>query len=340
MSVTAARLSFHHLQRLTSKFGLQEHSIFGDPRNDEGHCVDDVARALILLCREPEVKDPYKPLIDLYLSFISAAIAENGQCHNRMGSDGKWTDLPAVGDWWGRAVWAMGFAGVHAPEQAQRALAINGFRKLARTHSPHLHTRSFAVLGAGEFLLHFPEEQSAQAIVQKAELSALRPISDSWFWPEERLRYSNATIPEAVMLAGRVTGNTAVFENGLAMLDFLIDIETCGSHFSVTPVGGRGVQSVDSLFDQQPIELASIADASARAYSFTRNPRYIDEVQRAWNWFLGANDVGVQMFDPLTHGGYDGLHALGPNLNQGAESTISMLSTAQQAYLLSVSPGL
>jgi hypothetical protein len=334
MSVTAARLSFNHLLRLNSKFGLQEHSLLCDPRIDEGHCVDDVARALIILCREPELIDTYKPMIDLYIGFILAAIAESGQCHNRMNSDGQWTDLPTVGDWWGRAVWAMGFAVVHAPEQTQREQALNGFKKLARTRSPHLHARSFAVLGAGELLLQFPEEQSAQKIIQDAQLGALNLINDSWLWPEERLRYSNATIPEAVMLAGRVMDNQSLVENGLAMLDFLINIETRDSYFSVTPVGGRGMHSADSEFDQQPIELASIADASARAYSFTHNPSYIDETHRAWDWFLGANDVGVQMFDPLTHGGYDGLQELGPNLNQGAESTISMLSTAQQAYLL------
>jgi hypothetical protein len=52
----------------------------------------------------------------------------------------------------------------------------------------------------------------------------------------------------------------------------------------------------------------------------------------ATQWFMGNNDVGVVMFDPATGGGYDGLTARGPNLNQGAESTLCLLSTLQLAH--------
>ena len=37
------------------------------------------------------------------------------------------------------------------------------------------------------------------------------------------------------------------------------------------------------------------------------------------------------MWDPRTGGGYDGLTAHGPNLNQGAESTLALISTLQHA---------
>jgi hypothetical protein len=46
-------------------------------------------------------------------------------------------------------------------------------------------------------------------------------------------------------------------------------------------------------------------------------------------WFLGANDLGVTMWDPRTGGGFDGLCPDGPNANQGAESTLALLSTLQ-----------
>jgi hypothetical protein len=50
-------------------------------------------------------------------------------------------------------------------------------------------------------------------------------------------------------------------------------------------------------------------------------------------WFNGDNDSGVQMWDPVTNGGYDGLEDGTVNANQGAESTIAMLSTFQHARL-------
>ena len=49
------------------------------------------------------------------------------------------------------------------------------------------------------------------------------------------------------------------------------------------------------------------------------------------DWFHGANDGSVVMMDRDTGGGYDGLTPDGPNANQGAESTLALLSTLQHA---------
>ena len=51
-------------------------------------------------------------------------------------------------------------------------------------------------------------------------------------------------------------------------------------------------------------------------------------------WFDGDNDSGTVMWDPFTGGGYDGLEVDGPNQNQGAESTLALISTRQQAAAL------
>ena len=52
-------------------------------------------------------------------------------------------------------------------------------------------------------------------------------------------------------------------------------------------------------------------------------------VDLAIDWFAGKNDVSAMMWDPDTSGGYDGLTPTGPNLNQGAESTLALISTLQ-----------
>ena len=54
-------------------------------------------------------------------------------------------------------------------------------------------------------------------------------------------------------------------------------------------------------------------------------------IELACGWFLGANDVGVVMWDPRTGGGYDGLQVTGANLNQGTESTLALIATLQHA---------
>jgi hypothetical protein len=324
MTITMQQPSFAHLKRLTTSHGLQEHALIDEPRVEHGHCLDDVARALVLLCREPRLDVESRDLLDLYLSFTYKAIADNGACH--------WTDEPTIGDWWGRATWALGFGAVHAPEAEQRARALSGFRILAQATSSDLRAISFAALGAGELLLARPTESSARKILMDAQKIFTASRRSDWPWPEPRLRYSNGSVAEAVMLTGLALQDAATVVRGLAMLDFLLRIETRAGHLSVTPAGGRGPRETDMGFDQQPIEVAAIADACARAWAITADVRWIDEIKRAWGWFLGDNDVGVRMFDPDTGAGYDGLHDRGPNLNQGAESTIAMLSTAQQAY--------
>ncbi len=76
-------------------------------------------------------------------------------------------------------------------------------------------------------------------------------------------------------------------------------------------------------------------DACASAFRITHESRWLTGVNLAWDWFLGDNDSSTLMFDPDTGGGYDGLEQGGCNINQGAESTLAVLSTVQQARRLS-----
>ena len=324
-----------HLSRLTTSRGLYEHAEFNEARQEHGYCVDDVARAFILLCRQPDKDLEIHSFQSVYLDFILDAIAPNGKCHNRMDIEGYWTDAPSTADCWGRAIWALGVGAVYGTDQVMRRRSLAGFRSLAKAMTADRMALAFAALGAGEVLIANPNEVCARHILITAQYHLLPKGNDeSWFWPEPRLRYSNGSVVEAVLLAGWALKDMEVLETGLKMLKFLLTMETLDGHFSVTPTGGRGPRDRKPAFDQQPLEVASLADACARAWDFTGNPHWLLEVRRAWDWFLGDNDLGVQMFDSKTGGGYDGLTPYGPNLNQGAESTIAMLSTAQRAAQL------
>ena len=180
-----------------------------------------------------------------------------------------------------------------------------------------------------------PDEKAARELLSAAVAAVPpRPTSPAWPWPEPRLRYGNGTLPQALIVAGAALRRPAVLTRGLALLSFLLEIETRDGHLSVTPGRGRGPGESGPEFDQQPIEVAAIADCCATAYQVTGDPRWLAGIRLAWNWFLGDNDSSTMMFDPDTGGGYDGLQSDGPNLNQGAESTLAMLSTAQHARTL------
>ena len=52
-------------------------------------------------------------------------------------------------------------------------------------------------------------------------------------------------------------------------------------------------------------------------------------------WFLGDNDAKIPLLDAQTAGGHDGLGPTGRNRNQGAESTLAMISVLQQGCRVS-----
>lgn len=327
---------FDHLDRLSDDRGLLEHARFSVPRREHGYCVDDVARGLVVLCREPHPSQQVRRLAKSYLNFVLAAIDSTGACRNRMSPDGEWLDQPDVGDWWGRSLWALGAASVSAETPGMRARALVAFRLAAQQRSPHPRSMTFAGLGAAELLRLRPEDAIATALLRDAAAIFGDPSDDpEWPWPEERLSYANAAVAEMLLLAGEQLEDQQTFEYGLQLLEFLIDVETRDGHLSVTPVGGRGPGDSRVGFDQQPIEVAALADACATAYRITRDQPWLANITMAWAWFLGDNDSATAMFDPLSGAGYDGLEAKGCNRNQGAESTLAMLSTAQHARRIS-----
>ncbi len=326
-----------HLDRLTDERGLFEHARHATPRREHGYCVDDAARGLVVMCHEPEPGPTARRLARCYLAFVLGALDPTGACHNRMAVGGEWCDETGTGDWWGRALQGLGAAAASAPTPGMRAQAIGGFRIAAQRRSPHLRSMSFAALGAAELLSVRPDEPAARALLTDMLAVVGRPrISDpGWPWPEERLSYANAAIAEALIVAGDALPHESALNRGLSLLDFLLRTQTRDGHLSVIPAGGRGRGDAGPGFDQQPIEVSALADACGSAFRITRQPSWLTGVDLAWDWFGGDNDSATPMFDPRTGGGYDGLERHGRNLNQGAESTLAMLATAQQARRLS-----
>ncbi len=334
-------LEYAHLARLTDGTGLFEHALYAAPRVEHGYCVDDVARGLLVTARDPEQTPLIARLTETYLRFLEAALDSEGRAHNRMNVDGEWTDEAGLGDWWGRAVWALGTAAARAPLPLTRARALRAFTSVARQRSPHLRSMAFAALGASEVLGAHPGDRLARSLVADA-VSMIPPVApsgsavDEWRWPEPRLSYGNASLAEALILGGTVLDDDVVVDRGLDMLDVLLRVERSPGHLSVTGTGGRGNAERGPLFDQQPIEVAAIADACARAFDLTGEPRWLSGIDLALAWFRGDNDSNTVMFDPATGAGFDGLERDGRNENRGAESTLAALSTVQHARRLAL----
>jgi hypothetical protein len=196
---------------------------------------------------------------------------------------------------------------------------------------------AFAALGAAEVLDRDPTNRAAVTLLGETA-ERIGPIDHAapWPWPEPRLTYANAAVAEVLIAAGTRLNRPDALADGLHLLGWLLDRETLDGHLSVTPVGGAGPDDRPPRFDQQPIEVAAMADACARARTATRDPRWTSALRLTLDWFTGANDAGTPMWDPVSEGAYDGLTLTGPNQNQGAESTLAWISTAQHAATLPV----
>jgi hypothetical protein len=321
--------SFAHLARLTDDTGLFEHAEYEHARIEHGYCTDDVARGLVVTSREPEPSATVLRLAGIYLAFLARAQGECGAFRNRLGADRRWRDEPGVGDWWGRALWGLGTA-ARSPVPAIRKQAMTAFTRGAALRSPHPRAMAFAGLGAAEVLSDQPDNITAEALLIDAAAAVGTPGDDPyWPWPQTKLTYANASLAAVLIMAGRLSGDSRALSAGLAMLSWLYQIQLERDHLSVIAVAGWQRHGPRARYDQQPIEVAALADACVAAALATGDPVWDTGVRHAAAWFLGHNDVGTAMWNPDTAGGYDGLTRQGANLNQGAESTLALISTLQ-----------
>ena len=306
---------FHHLERLTGERGVYEHARYDRARVSHGYTTDDNARVLVVLSpmTGQHTSAPFRRALD----FVVAGRVPTGW-HNRMSDAGAWLDETGSDDCHGRALWGLGAAIASGIERAVPVF-VHGLD----LHSPWLRAISFAALGALHARPQLPTE--VDQFLDRISGGFASPRPGPWRWPEPRLTYANARIPQAMIEVGAVTGASDLVEGGLELLEWLRNLESRGTHFSFTPVGGRGPDEEGPSFDQQPIEAWAMTDACRSALAIDGSPQWRAAAVMAARWFLGSNDNGSVMYDVTTGAGFDGLHASGRNENRGSESTLSAL---------------
>lgn len=328
-------LCFDHLVRLSTPLGVYEHALHSDPRVEHGMCVDDVARALVVTAREPDPSPEVAALARTCVAFLVAAQHDDGSSHNRRNADGTWADDASTHDHWGRSLWALGIAATSSPDPLVSTAALEGARTALRGRSRWLRSTAYAVLGASALLDADPENVAALRLMRESRGTLRRARMDrSWPWPEDSLTYANAVLPQAMLVMGRHLDASDLRDDGRYLLRWLLDQQMVDGHLSVVPVAGRERGRAQAVgFDQQPIEVAALAEACRTAHVETGDERWRDVIATCVAWFEGDNDAGVPVRDPATGAGYDGLEMRSVNQNRGAESTLAWLSTQQLALL-------
>jgi hypothetical protein len=331
---------FSHLQRLTDNIGLVRHADGVVPLHADGYSVDDVARGLLVVCREPS---PPRELVVLgrrYLYFLAQAQAPGGKFRNHLGYDRQWRGQPGTEDGWGCALWALGTAAARGPTAGMREESFMRFSRGTRVSSPSAHAMAFAALGAAEVLDSRPGHSAALALLYRARVAIGDPAADAgWPWPAPRLSYASGAIAEAVIVSGHYLEDDRLLRKGLRMLEWLLAAETRDGHLSVvSPQGWSPDEQRRPASDQRPAEVAALADACVRAATVTADDRWLAGVRMCLAWFLGDNDAKVPLIDERTGGCSDGLTGAGRSRNQGAESTLAMIAVLQHGRRLAAAP--
>ena len=327
---------FDHLCQLTDDRGTFEHALFTEARREHGYCTDDMARVLVVATREPHATSRVLELARTSIRFLADAQGSDGRYRNRMNQRGRWEDRPALEDCWGRSIWGLGTTVSHSNDIWLRVSAMVQFERAVKQRSEYPRAMAFAAIGAAELLAAEPRHRGARALLtDAADAMALPRVDTGWPWPEARLRYANAVVPEAMIAAGSALERPSLLRHGLQLLSWLLDYETSkDGHLSVTPVGGAGPGDARPAFDQQPIEVAALADACARAACRGRGATLAGWHQRRaglvpWGKRRPTRHVGQEDRRRLRRP-----HPGGANLNEGAESTLALLATLQHARRL------
>jgi len=331
-SIEVPEPSLVHLRKLTDETGLIQHAKFTIPNYEHGYCTDDNARAVIAMTQyyaqypEPEALR----LLDKYLSFVLYSQNGDGTVRNIMNFDRTWPKREPPSDAFGRVLWALGSVMAGPPSSAYLPVIKDCFdRSVKRVSKQFPRGMAYSILGMSDYLKQFPgasdiKRQLVTAADKLVELyeQNMRP---DWQWFENALTYDNAILPYSLFVAGANFG-AKYMSVARKTCEFLLENTFNGDHFSFVGCNGwYEYKGKRAQFDQQPIEAASTVMMLRAAYDATGDSRYLKLQRKAFDWFLGENDLHIPLYDFRTKGCCDGLMRAGVNSNQGAESTLSFL---------------
>lgn len=339
-------LKLDHLLRLTDDTGLLQHAIFTVPNYNEGYTTDDNARALVLTIAIEEMEREMPVEIDRlacrYLAFLWYVFnSQTGRFRNFMAYDRRWLGEIGSEDSHSRALWALGTVLGRSNNEGLRGLAGRLFEKALPPVLEFTSPRAwaFTLMAVHEYLRRFSGDRAAQHIRERLAERLMdlyrRYSTADWPWFEDIVSYANARLPHALLVSGQALERPDMIDTGLKSLRWLTGIQ-CDKNGHFVPIGNQGFYrqgEEKARFDQQPIEAQAMVSACLEAYRITGEPRWYQEAQRAFEWFLGRNDLGLPLYDSLTGGCQDGLHPDRVNQNQGAESTLAFLLSLVEMHL-------
>lgn len=330
-------LRIGHFLSLCDDTGILQHAVHSVPDRAHGYCVDDNARALLLSSALANSGD-MQPLSEIDTTAFAAFIqhawnSDTRRFRNFMGYDRRWLEKSGSEDSHGRTLWALGECARTDRDPSRRKWAA----ALFKTALPVVETFSsprawaFALLGLDAYCALETRDVFASGmrklLADRLMTLFIASQREDWLWFEDVLAYDNARLSQALIQTGLATHTPAYVETGLRSLHWLMSVQTTSSG-CFRPVGSESfgrIREMPNAFDQQPVEAWAAISACLAAHRADGGEEWSLGASRAFDWFLGKNDLKTALVDPVTGSCSDGLHPDRANENKGAESVLSYL---------------
>jgi len=331
-------IKLEHLAKLTDNFGIIQFAKLTEPDISSGYTLDDNARALIVAVLHYKKFRAHSALklASIYLSFFYRVAKPDGYFDNYVDSsrtiDKQRNIQENSEDPSARALYALALVATteQIPKRFKKqahSLFEQSFQKNIAFSSPR--AIAFYIKALNRLLSKWKEPKTLAVLRSCCEQLIIlyeKSRSLDWEWFEPYLTYSNAILPEALLLGYKITREKRYLEVSRKTLDFLIKHTFKDSMY--IPVGQSGwflKGGIRQYFDQQPEDVAATVEVLNAMFQVTNEEHYKELANIAFNWFLGDNVLGQVVCDRTTGGCHDGVGKKFINLNQGAESTISYL---------------
>jgi glycosyltransferase involved in cell wall biosynthesis len=326
--------SLDHIKRLTDDTGIIQHAKFGIPNLKEGYCLDDNARALLMvLMAFKQLKDETAiNLAPIYLSYINYMQNKDGTFRNFLSFNRNFLDEVGSEDSFGRAIWSLGYLLGNAPNDAYYQTGKVVFFDASQNFENLQSIRGIAntILGISYYLKSNPSDESMKGILKSLAGKLIRHYeensTENWKWFEALFAYDNGILPLSLLHSAEILQDEKITRIAIESMDFLTSVTFKEAYLSI--IGNEKWYKKDgerSFFAQQPLDALAMVLMYHQAFHLTKDKEYINKLFSCFMWFLGENDLRMSLFDFETKGCCDGFERYGVNRNQGAESSLAYL---------------
>jgi len=336
--------SLAHINRLTDDTGIIQHANFGIPNLKEGYCLDDNSRALLMVLMAYKQKKDQRALelSPIYLSYIHYMQNANGTFKNFLSFSRNYLDEVGSEDSFGRTIWALGYLLGNAPNDAYYQTGKLVFFNASPNFEKLKSIRSIAntMIGISHYLKSNLSDDSMTERLRNMAQNLIKHYEENetpdWKWFESLLAYDNGILPLALLHSAEILNDDKTTEIALESMNFLTKHTLKDNYLSI--IGNEKWYKKEgkrSVFAQQPIDAMAMVLMYNQAFIVTKDKNYLNKLSTSFLWFLGENDLRMNLYDFETKGCCDGFESYGVNRNQGAESSLAYLIshlTVLQAY--------